>query len=128
VPRGRPAVKPTISLTLWMMVELMRDRKQRVRARASVRKAADRVAKHLAEHFRGGVVPTAETVRRHYKQFERVMRRGGDEAELAIGLLANARQRRDLLGWDTPTWLLMFDPAAALAVLTALGFEPSTPE
>ena len=28
--RGRPAVKPTVPLLLWVMVELMRDRKEGV--------------------------------------------------------------------------------------------------
>ena len=119
--RGRPAVKPSIPLRLWVMVELMRDRKELGRPRASVRDASARVAKHLAECFQGGRVLTAETVRDHHKRFERVMQRSnsGAEAELAKGLLDLARKRRDLLGWETSTWMLVLD----LTALTALGYE-----
>jgi hypothetical protein len=119
--RGRPAIKPTIPLVLWVMVELMRDRKEWGRARASARDASARVANHLAECFQGGRVLTTETVRDHYKRFERAMRRSnsGAEAELAKGLLDLARKRRDLLGWQTSTWALVLDPTA----LAALGYE-----
>jgi hypothetical protein len=117
--RGRKAVKPSIPMHLWLMVELARDRRRWGRPRASVREAAHRVAEELAECFQGGRLLPPETVRDHHKQFERVMRKGGEEAELAKRLLENARQRRDLVGWDTSTWLLVFDPFA----LTALGYE-----
>jgi hypothetical protein len=102
------------------MVELMRDRQQRGLKRLSVFRASERVAEHLAEYFPGaGHLPTAETVRRYHKEFERVMCRGGDEAELALRLLANARNRRELAGWRTDTYALVIDPAA----LAALGYE-----
>jgi hypothetical protein len=117
---GRKAVKPSIARTLWLMVELARDRRRWGKPRASVREAAHRLAEELAECFQGGRELPPETVRRYHKEFDRVMRRGGDEAELAWWLLENARQCRDLAGWDTNTWLLvMFDPFA----LAALGFE-----
>jgi hypothetical protein len=119
--RGRPAVKPSIPLVLWLMVELMRDRKEWGRPRASARDASVRVAKHLAECFQGGRVLEWETVRDHHKRFERTMRlsNAGAEAELAKGLLDLARKRRDLLGWQTSTWALVLDPTA----LAALGYE-----
>jgi hypothetical protein len=118
--RGRPAVKRSIPRLLWRMVELTRDRKEWGRPRASVREATPRVAKELAECFQGGDrnLP-AETVRRYHKEFERVMRRGGDEAEHAKRVLEITRQRRDLLGWDTSTWLLLADPWE----LSALGYK-----
>ena len=121
MPRGRPAVKPSIPLVLWVMVELMRDREQWGRPRASARGASARVAKHLAECFHGGRVLTTETVRDHHKRFERTMRQSNAraEAELAKGLLDLARKRRDLLGWQTSTWMLVLD----LTALTALGYE-----
>jgi hypothetical protein len=117
--RGRKAVKPSIPMYLWLMVELARDRRRWGRPRASSREAAHRLAEELAECFQGGRELPPETVRRYHKEFERVMRKGGDEAEFAKRLLDNARQRRDLLGWETSTWLLVFDPSA----LAALGYE-----
>lgn len=121
MPRGRPAVKPSIPLVLWVMVELMRDRKERGRPRASVRDASGRLAKHLAECFQGGRVLEWETVRDHHKRFGRTMRQSntGAESELAKGLLDLARKRRDLLGWDTSTWALVIDPTT----LAALGYR-----
>lgn len=91
------------------MVELARDRRRWGRPRASAREAAHRVAEELAECFQGGRELPPETVRRYHKEFDRVMRRGGDEAELGKRVLDNARQRRDLLGWETSTWLLVFN-------------------
>jgi hypothetical protein len=107
--RGRKAVKPSIPMSLWLMVELARDRRRWGRPRASAREAAHRVAEELAECFQGGRELPPETVRRYHKEFDRVMRRGGDEAELGKRVLDNARQRRDLLGWETSTWLLVFN-------------------
>ena len=117
--RGRKAVKPPVPMFLWLMVELARDRRRWGKPRASTREAAHRIAEELAECFRGGHELPPETVRRHHKEFERLMRKGGDEAEFARRLLANARERRDLLGWETSTWLLVIDPV----VLAALGCE-----
>ena len=118
--RGRPAVKRSIPRFLWLMVELTRDRKEWGRRRATVRETTPRVAKELAECFQGGGrdLP-AETIRRYHKEFERVMRRGGDEAEHAKRVLEIARQRRDLFGWDTSTWLLLADPW----MLAELGYK-----
>jgi hypothetical protein len=117
--RGRKEVKATVPMALWLMVELTRDRRHWGRPRASVREAAHRLAEELAECFQGGRVLPPETVRDHYKQFQRVMRKNGDEAEYAKRLLENARQRRILLGWDTSIWCLVFSPFA----LEELGFE-----
>jgi hypothetical protein len=108
-------------MTLWLLVELARDRKQWGAPRLSVLQASNRVAEHLAEHFKGGRVLSAETVRRHHKKFEKAMRQSNSDEErsLAKARLDNARQRRDLLGWDTSLWMLVLDPAG----LQALGYE-----
>jgi hypothetical protein len=117
--RGRKAVKPSIPMHLWLMVELARDRRRWGKPRASAREASHRLAEELAECFQGGRELPPETIRRYHKEFDRVMRRGGEEAELARRLLDNARRRRELLGWETSTWALVFDPF----VLPALGYE-----
>jgi hypothetical protein len=119
--RGRKEVKPSIPMVLWLLVELARDRQQGDLSRLSVLQASKRVAEHLTESFRGGRKLTTETIRRHHKRFENVMRRSnsGEEALRAKMLLNNARQRRELLGWDTSLWALVLDPAA----LQALGYE-----
>jgi hypothetical protein len=110
--RGRKALKPSIPLMVWVMVELMRDRREAGRERATVRESCKRLEKHLAECFQGGHRLGFEAIRRHYKKFGMVMRRpnSGVESDLAKGLLENARQRRDLLGWSTSTWMLVIDP------------------
>jgi hypothetical protein len=108
-------------MTLWLLVELARDRQQWGLPRLSVLQASKHVAEHLAESFRGGRKLSGETVRRHHKKFEKVMRRSnsGEEASRAKLLLAHARQRRELFGWDTSLWALVLDPAA----IQALGYE-----
>src|SRR5262249_12886797 len=116
--RGRKAVKPTIPMVLWLMVELTRDRRRWGKPRASAREAAHRVAEELAECFQGGRVLPPESVRRYHKEFERVMRRGGQEAELAQRLLEDARERRHLFGWETSTWLLVFMALGCEVILT----------
>jgi hypothetical protein len=108
-------------MTLWLLVELARDRQQWGLPRLSVLEASKRVAKHLAECFRGGRQLPPETIRRYHKKFEKVMRRSnsGVEAVRAKMLLDNARQRRDLLGWETSLWMLVLDPDT----IRALGYE-----
>lgn len=70
---GRPPVKPTISCLLWVMVELMRDRRKG--ERLSVRVASERLAKHLAACFVGGRQLDKETIRGHCKKFGKERRR-----------------------------------------------------
>src|SRR5262245_13444524 len=108
-------------MTFWLLVELARDRQQWGLPRLSVRQASKRVAEHLAETWGGGRKLTAETVRRYHKKFEKVMHRSnsGREALWAKRHLDNARQRRELLGWETSLWALVLDPAK----LQALGYE-----
>jgi hypothetical protein len=100
------------------MVELTRDRRHWGKPRASKQEAAHRTAEELAECFQGGRVLPPETVRRHHKEFQRVMRKAGDEAEHASRLLEAARQRRELLGWHTSTWLLVFIALGGEVILT----------
>jgi hypothetical protein len=116
--RGRKPVNPSIAMTLWLMVELARDRRRWGKPRGSKQEAAHRLAEELAESFQGGRVLPPETVRRYHKEFQRVMRKGGDEAEHANRLLEDARQRRNLLGWETSTWLLVFMALGCEVILT----------
>ena len=115
--RGRKAVKPSIPMVLWLMVELARDRRIWGKPRASKLEGSHRIAEELAECFQGGRVLPPETVRRYHKEFQQVMRRGGDEAEHASRFLENARQRRELLGWHTSTWLLVFQALGCEIIL-----------
>lgn len=111
-PRGRPAVKPSIPLVIWVLVELMRDRSEAGRERASARQGCKLLEKHLAECFQGGHRLGFEAIRRHYKKFETVMRRSnsGSQSDCAKGFLEYARQRRNVLGWKANTWTLVIDP------------------
>ncbi len=86
--RGQPPLKPSITMTIWVMVELMRDRQQVTRERWSVREGCRRLEKHLAACFLGGKRLSLETIRDHYKKFERVMRRSNSGA-----VVEQARQR-----------------------------------
>ncbi|MPZ36591.1 MAG: hypothetical protein GEU95_00780 [Rhizobiales bacterium] len=94
------------------MVELMRDRQQVTRDRWSVREGCRRLEKHLIECFIGGKRLEFERIRTYYKKFEREMRRSnsGAVSESARQLLAVARLKRDLFGWDISTWALVLDP------------------
>jgi hypothetical protein len=119
--KGRKELKPSISLMVWVLVELMCDRRGAGRERASAREGCKRLAKHLAECFQDGHQLRFENIRRHHKKFGTVMRRSnsGAESDLARGLLENARQRRDLLGWNTSTWALVIDPS----LLEVMGYK-----
>lgn len=104
--RGRPALKPSITVILWVFVELMRDT-QGNRPPLKARSAAKRLASELRTNFPGGRVLPAETIRHHHKKIEQRLATGGDEITAeAIWLLALGRQQRWLLGWDTSVWLL----------------------
>jgi hypothetical protein len=123
--RGRKALRPSISLMVWVMVELMRDRREAGRERATVRESCKRLEKHLAESMQGGHELRFERLRKHHTKFGTVMQRSdsGALSDLARALLENARQRRDLVGWDNiSTWALVIDPDR----LEAMGFERDT--
>ena len=47
-------MQPTVPLLTWVMVELLRDRKDQTRERASVREAGRRLEQQLARSFVGG--------------------------------------------------------------------------
>jgi hypothetical protein len=119
--RGRPRVKPSIPLLTWVMVELLRDRRDQTKERASVREAAQRLERHLKKCFVGGRHIRSEGIRDHYKNFQTIAHRSnsGAEANLARNLLDLARRRRDLYGWETDTWALVMDPWA----LKAMGYR-----
>jgi hypothetical protein len=117
--RGRPKVKPGVPLLTWVMVELLRDRRDQTKERASVREAAQRLEQHLKKSFVGGRRIRFEGIRDHYKSFQVAVHRSGAEAALARNLLDLARRRRDLYGWETDTWALVMDPWA----LAAMGYR-----
>ena len=110
---GRPRTGRTVKLTIWLMVELLRDRRDPKKERVSAREASKRLEQHLAESFRGGHELGWERIRDHHKEFERVARQSntGDERREADLILAQARLLRELRGWDTSTWSLVIDPA-----------------
>jgi hypothetical protein len=112
--RGRPKVKPLVPLLIWVMVELLRDRRDQTKERASVREAARRLEQHLGKSFTGGRRIRAEAIRDHYKSFQTTAHRSnsGAEAALASNLLDSARRKRDLYGWETDTWVLVMPPEA----------------
>ena len=58
-----------VPLFVWVLVELMRDRKDS-RPRDTVRAASKRLQTKLAQDFEGGRVLPTETIRRYYKNFE----------------------------------------------------------
>jgi hypothetical protein len=102
------------------MVELLRDRKDQTRERASVREATRRLEQHLKRCFVGGRRIRFEGIRDHYKRFQATAHRTNSGAEAnARNLLDLARRRRDLYGWETDTWALVMDPWA----LKAMGYR-----
>jgi hypothetical protein len=107
--RGRPAVKPSIPLMMWVLVELMRDRNGR--PRLSVRGGSTRLAKELPKTGAARVL-SAETIRDYHKRFERTMKQAnsGEEKKAAEWELEIGRQRREIYGWGTSAWILIADP------------------
>ena len=116
---GRPPFKE-IPMGIWVLVEVMRDRKEPGRPRGTVRFACKRLEKKLAKDIKGPRHPKWETFRHHYKKFETMRRsNSGEELTRATELLAIARRRRDFLGWDTSPWLFVMEPES----LAAKGVE-----
>jgi hypothetical protein len=54
-----------------------------------------------------------DTIHRHYKEFNalRSKKAGKPAADIADKMLADARAKRDILGWDASTWLVLIDPS-----------------
>ena len=107
---GRPSMKAP--LLIWVLVELMRDRKGGL-PRLSARRGCERLKRELQIDFKGGRVLPFETIRRYHKGFVAAWRRSnsGEEKALAAKILAIGRERRELLGWDASAWLFVIDPA-----------------
>ena len=114
--RGRPAFK-NIPLIFWVLVEVMRDRKEPGRDRDTVRNACKRLEMEFAKDFNGPRELKSETIRRYYKKFEKTLRRlnSGEELAKANAELFAARTRRDFLGWDTSPWMFVISPAGLAA-------------
>jgi hypothetical protein len=118
-PRGRPVGSNTVTLgtqlMIWAFVELMRDRKGL--KRLSARQGSARLAKDFArDKLR---LLSVETIRRHHKDFEKIMRRNPEEGAKALRLLEAGRHNREILGWDASCWTFLVDPAA----LQSHGYE-----
>lgn len=112
-----------VPLFVWVLVELMRDRKDS-RPRDTVRAASKRLQTKLAQDFEGGRVLPTETIRRYYKNFKSTARRSNNGKQLAQALLAISRERREFLGWDVRPWQWVIDPEFFIA----LGGRCSQPE
>jgi hypothetical protein len=99
-------------MTIWVLAELFRDRKEPGEKRLSGRHGCERLETHLREHFQGGRVLPFNTIHRHYKEFNAIRCKKGGEAaaDAADKMLANARVNRDSLGWDASTWMALIDP------------------
>jgi hypothetical protein len=121
---GQPPVEPSVKLILWVIVELTRDRQNPSHERWSQRRALMRVEELLAANFLGGRVLTFETIKRHVREFNAIMRKSAAQRRLANSHLGLARQRRrDRFGWETSPWLLLGGWSDAL---TQAGFSAET--
>jgi hypothetical protein len=97
---------------LWAFVELMRDR-QYGGKRFSERQGSARLQQAFAKVMKGGRFLPTETIRRHHKDTERLMRKGSDPDlnALATGLLEYGRRRRELFGWQAVyVWQYLMGP------------------
>lgn len=114
--RGRPPFKE-IPMGIWVLVEVMRDRKEPGRPRGTVRFACKRLEREFARDLKGPRELKFETIRHHYKKFEKNKRcsNSGEELTKATDLLAIARRRRDYFGWDASPWLFVMEPEFLMA-------------
>jgi hypothetical protein len=109
---GRPPFIKHTPMLIWVMVELLRDRRDPRRDRASARDGCERLKKQLAQDFVGGRVLPFGTIRRLYNRFEKTVRHSdsGEELAQATKLVAIGRPQREYLGWDASVWLFVMDP------------------
>jgi hypothetical protein len=109
---GRPPFIKHTPMLIWVMVELLRDRRDPRRDRASARDGCERLKKQLAQDFVGGRVLPFGTIRRLYNRFEKTVRHSdsGEELAQATKLVAIGRQQRQYLGRDASVWLFVMDP------------------
>jgi hypothetical protein len=106
--KGRPPVKVGAKVTIWLLVELLRDRQ--TRKRADVRPAVRKLNEMLPKWFtNAGHMVKFEGLREHHKAIEREVKAGTPAGRKALEMLATARARRELWGWDTSAWLLIAD-------------------
>jgi hypothetical protein len=111
-PGGRPPLPLSIPIMLWAFVELMRDR-QYGGKRFSERQGSARLQQAFAKVMKGGRFLPTETIRRHHKDTERLMRKGSDPDlnALVTGLLEYGRRRRELFGWQAVyVWQYLMGP------------------
>jgi hypothetical protein len=114
--RGRPEVGTKVKLLFYVMMELERDRRDG-RPRDSERNACDRLARHFEKELVVRRKLTAETIRRHVKDFKRILRKSNsdEQAAEAARTLAMGRANREVIGWDASTWLFVLDPQSLKA-------------
>jgi hypothetical protein len=109
---GRPPLPVSTPVMIWAFVELMRDRRYGGKP-MSARQGSARLQQAFAKDMQGGRFLTTETIRRHHKDTERLMRKGSDPDlnALAKGLLEYGRQRRELFGWQAVhVWQYLMGP------------------
>jgi hypothetical protein len=121
---GRPPLDPAIPVTLWLLVEIERDKRQST-TRRSVREACERIETHLFERY--GKIVDWETIRRQYKNAEKLLRKTtlGATKE-ATAALAEVRRRRDALGWKIEPLVLLGFNSDDAAVMFSAGPLPGS--
>ena len=114
-------------MLVWVMAELLRDRRDSGRDRASARDGCKRLEEQLARDFTGGRVLPFNTIHGYYKRFEKRRSNNGSEKALADILLKIGRARRKILGWNASPWILVFDPDPLEVQIAAklLSFDPN---
>lgn len=93
---GRPKSNPQFELYVWLLVELLRDRRPPL-SRHSELKACDLLRKTL------GVDWSNDTIKTHCKRVKARMDEGGTERRLLSGL----RQWREQQNWPEPIDLVV---------------------
>src|SRR5688572_23853570 len=100
-------------MTIWVLAEMFRDRRDSGERRFSARQGCERLQEHLRRSFVGGRILPFNTIHGKYKKFETLRRRpeGKEYAALADVWLETSRANREILGWDASTWMAVIDPA-----------------
>jgi hypothetical protein len=115
--RGRKETPFGVSLTLYLLVELDRDRRTgcgRHTVNAAVKRISDRWNKM------GKIIPE-ETIRRHYKLAKAALGEAGI-IQADAGALATARAYRAEHGWPNESLILLgFRPDGIYATFAALN-------
>jgi hypothetical protein len=103
-PGGRPPLPISFPVLLWVLVELMRDRREGGK-RLSVRIGCQTLQQEFAADLRRGRFLPVETIRRHYKTIKGDIREDTELRAFVAGFLDYARQRRQFFGWNCSPWI-----------------------